>query len=217
MKIALIGASGFVGSAVLKEALDRGHEVTAIVRHPEKISTEHKNLEKVKANALNSDEVAQVVKGVDAVINAYNPGWTNPNIYNESLQGAKAIQEGVKKSGVKRLLTIGGAGSLYVAPDIQLVDSPKFPAEWKQGALAARDYLNIIKQEKDLDWTFLSPAIEMHQGTSGTRKGRYRKGLDEPVFDEDKRSIISVEDMAIAIIDEIEKPQHIRQRFTVAY
>ena len=217
MKIAVIGASGFVGSAVLKEALNRGHEVTAIVRNPEKITIENKNLKKVKADALNSDEVAQAVKGHDAVINAFNPGWTNPNIYNEFLEGAKAIQEGVKKSGVKRLLTIGGAGSLFVAPDVQLVDSPQFPDEWKQGALAARDYLNIIKQEKDLDWTFLSPAVEMHQGTSGTRKGQYRKGLNEPVFDENRRSIISVEDMAIAIIDEIEKPEHIRQRFTVAY
>jgi putative NADH-flavin reductase len=217
MKIALIGASGFVGSAVLKEALDRGHVVTAIVRHPDKIKTENKNLKKVKANALNADEVANAVKGHDAVINAYNPGWTNPNIYNEFLEGAKSVQEGAKKAGVKRLFAIGGGGSLYVAPGVQLVDTPQFPDEWKQGALAARDYLKLIKQEKDLEWTFLSPAIEMHQGTSGTRKGSYRKGLEEPVFDENGRSIISVEDMAIAIIDEIEKPAHIRQRFTVAY
>jgi putative NADH-flavin reductase len=217
MKIALIGASGFVGSAVLKEALGRGHVVTAIVRHPDKIKTENKNLKKVKANALNADEVANAVKGHDAVINAYNPGWTNPNIYNEFLEGAKSVQEGAKKAGVKRLFAIGGGGSLYVAPGVQLVDTPQFPDEWKQGALAARDYLKLIKQEKDLEWTFLSPAIEMHQGTSGTRKGSYRKGLEEPVFDENGRSIISVEDMAIAIIDEIEKPAHIRQRFTVAY
>jgi uncharacterized protein len=217
MKIALIGASGFVGSAVLKEALERGHQVTAIVRHPEKILIENKNLKKAKANALNADEVADVVKGHDAVINAYNPGWTNPNIYNEFLQGAQAIQEGVKKSGVKRLFAIGGAGSLYVTPGVQLVDSPAFPDAWKQGALAARDYLNIIKKEKELDWTFLSPAIEMHHGTSGQKKGNYRKGLENPVFNEGGRSFISVEDMATAIIDEIEKPEHIRQRFTVAY
>jgi uncharacterized protein len=217
MKIALIGASGFVGSAVLKEALERGHHVTAIVRHPEKILIENKNLKKAKANALNADEVADVVKGHDAVINAYNPGWTNPNIYNEFLQGAQAIQEGVKKSGVKRLFAIGGAGSLYVTPGVQLVDSPAFPDAWKQGALAARDYLNIIKKENELDWTFLSPAIEMHHGTSGQKKGTYRKGLENPVFNEGGRSFISVEDMAIAIIDEIEKPEHIRQRFTVAY
>jgi putative NADH-flavin reductase len=217
MKIVLIGASGFVGSAILKEALDRGHEVKAVVRHPENIKIENANLKKLKANALSADEVAEAVKGNDAVINAYNPGWTNPNIYNEFLQGAQAIQEGVKKSGVKRLLAIGGAGSLFIAPGVQLVDSPEFPEAWKAGALAARDYLSIIKKENNLEWTFLSPAIEMHHGTSGQRKGSYRKGLDNPVFDENGRSIISVEDMAIAIIDEIERPQHIRQRYTVAY
>jgi len=217
MKIALIGASGFVGSAVLKEALSRGHEVTAIVRNPEKIKTENKNLRKRKANALNAEEVAQAVQGHDVVINAFNPGWTNPNIYKEFLQGAQAIQEGVRKAGVKRLFAIGGGGSLYIAPGLQLVDSPQFPGEWKQGALAARDYLDMIKEEKELEWTFLSPSIEMHQGTSGIRKGSYRKGGDEPVFDEKGRSRISVEDLAVAIMDEVERPQHIRQRFTVAY
>jgi putative NADH-flavin reductase len=217
MKIALIGASGFVGSAVLKEALDRGHQVTAIVRNPEKIKLQNKNLEVVKADAQQPEDVAAAVKGHDAVINAYNPGWGNPAIYTESLKGAQAIQEGVKKAGVNRLFVIGGAGSLYIAPGQQLVDSPEFPGDWKDGALAARDYLAILRHEESLDWTFLSPAIEMHQGTSGERKGTYRKGLENPVFGETGRSLISVEDMAIAILDEIEHPQHIRQRFTVAY
>lgn len=217
MKISLIGASGFVGSAILKEALDRGHQVTAIVRNPQNITVEHENLTKQKANALQADEVAGVVKGHDVVINAFNPGWTNPAIYNESLQGAQAIQEGVKRAGVKRLFVIGGAGSLYIAPGQQLVDSPDFPQDWKAGALAARDYLEILRKEAELDWTFLSPAIEMHQGTSGERKGTYRSGLENPVFDSNGRSLISVDDMAIAILDEIENPKHIRQRFTVAY
>jgi len=217
MNIALIGASGFVGSAVLKEALNRGHQVTAIVRHPENITIQNKNLTVKKGNVLNEDELAQLVEGHDVVISAYNPGWTNPNIYNEFLQGATAIQAGVRKSGVKRLIFVGGAGSLYIAPDIQLIDTPQFPQEWKPGALAAREYLNIIRKEEVLDWTFLSPAIEMHQGTSGQRKGIYRSGLENPVFDESGRSVISVEDMAIAIIDEAEQPKHVRQRFTVAY
>jgi hypothetical protein len=217
MKIALIGASGFVGSAVLKEALNRGHQVTAIVRHPENITTQNQNLTVKKGNALNEDELAQLVKGHDVVISAYNPGWTNPNIYNEFMQGATSIQAGVKKSGVKRLIFVGGAGSLYIAPDVQLIDTPQFPEEWKPGALAAREFLNIIRKEEVLDWTFLSPAIEMHQGTSGQRKGTYRSGLENPVFDGNGRSVISVEDMAIAIIDEAEQPKHIRQRFTVAY
>jgi putative NADH-flavin reductase len=217
MKIALIGASGFVGSKILKEALDRGHEVTAITRHPENIALENKNLNKVKADVLNETEVTTAVKGNDVVISAYNPGWANPDIYNEAIKGAKSIQAGVKASGIKRLFVIGGAGSLYVAPGLQLIDTPQFPAEWKAGALAARDYLEIIRDEDELEWTFLSPAIEMHQGTSGDRKGHYRLGEEAPVFNENGRSIISAEDMAIAIIDEVEKPKYIRRRFTVAY
>lgn len=216
MKVALIGASGFVGSAILNELVQRGHTVTAIVRNPERVK-QAKNVTAVKANALNEDEVADAVRGHDVVVNAFNPGWSNPNIYEEFLQGAKAIQEGTKKAGVKRLFVMGGGGSLYIAPGQQLVDSPDFPADWKAGALAAREYLNIIKNEQELDWTFLSPAIEMHQGTAGIRKGTYRTGLENPVFNEEGRSIISVEDMAIAIVDELENPKHIRQRFTVGY
>lgn len=216
MKVALIGASGFVGSAVLQELSQRGHQVTAIVRNPEKVKLAE-NITAIKANVLDENEVAEAVKDHDVVVNTFNPGWTNPNIYEESLQGSQAIQNGVKKSGVKKLFVVGGAGSLYVAPDTQLVDTPHFPASFKEGATAARDYLNILKQEQDLEWTFLSPAIEMHQGTSGERQGTYRLGLENPVFDENNRSVISVEDMAIAIVDELENPKHIRQRFTVGY
>jgi putative NADH-flavin reductase len=216
MKVALIGASGFVGTAILDELINRGHQVTALVRNPEKVK-QAENVTAVKTNALNEDEVSQAVKEHDVVVNAFNPGWANPNIYEEFLQGAKAIQKGVKKSGVRRLFIIGGGGSLYIAPEQQLVDSPDFPAEWKPGALAARDYLDIIKEEQELDWTFLSPAIEMHQGTAGIRKGTYRTGLENPVFNEEGRSVISVEDMAIAIVDELETPKHVRKRFTVAY
>lgn len=216
MKVALIGASGFVGSAILDELISRGHEVTAIVRHPEKVK-KAKNVTAVKANVLNEEEVAAAVKGQDVVVNAYNPGWTNPKIYEEFLAGFKAIQEGVKKSGVNRLFIVGGGGSLYIAPGQQLVDGPDFPEAYKAGALALRDYLNDIKQEQDLEWTFLSPGIEMHQGTSGVRQGTYRTGLENPVFNAEGRSVISVEDMALAIVDELEHPKHVRQRFTVGY
>jgi putative NADH-flavin reductase len=217
MKIALIGASGFVGTALSKELIERGHNVTAIVRNPEKITKKNEHLTVVKADVFDTEKLAGVLKGHELVISAYNPGWTNPNIYDDFLKGVASIQEAVKIAGVKRYFVIGGAGSLYVAPGVQLIDTDAFPKEWKAGALAAREYLNILQQEKDLDWTFLSPAIEMHQGTSGIRKGVYRKGFDNPVFDANNRSIISVEDMAIAIADEAEKAEHIRQRFTVAY
>jgi len=217
MKVALIGASGFVGSAILKEALDRGHEVTAIVRNPENITLAHDHLNIIKADILDTDQVAQAVAGTDAVISAYNPGWSNPDIYEEFLKGSRSIQAGTKAAGVKRYIVIGGAGSLEVAPGVQAVDTPDFPAAIKPGATAARDYQGIIKEEKELDWTFFSPAFEMHQGTSGVRTGAYRTGLDTPVFNEEGRSILSVEDLALVIIDELETPKHIKQRFTAAY
>jgi uncharacterized protein len=216
MKIALIGASGFVGKAILNELLSRGHSVTGIVRNPEKIAA-HNNVTIVKADAFDEDAIAKAVKGNDAVVSAYNPGWANPNIYSDFIEASKSVQNGAKKSGVKRYIVIGGAGSLYVAENVQLVDIPQFPQEFKDGAKAARDYYTYLKKEKDLDWTFFSPAIEMHHGTSGVRKGTYRKGLDNPVFNENGRSVLSVEDLAVAIVDELEKPQHIKQRFTAAY
>lgn len=217
MKVALIGASGFVGSAILKEALDRGHAVTAIVRNPENITLQHDHLHIIKADILDTDQVAKAVAGADAVISAYNPGWSNPDIYEEFLKGSKSIQAGIKAAGVKRYIVIGGAGSLEVAPGVQAVDTPDFPVAIKPGATAARDYQGIIKEETELDWTFFSPAFEMHQGTSGVRTGAYRTGLDTPVFNEDGRSILSVEDLALVIIDELETPKHIKQRFTAAY
>lgn len=217
MKIALIGATGFVGAAILKEALDRGHEVTALVRNPSRLTISNPLLHVVQGNVFNEDEVIALAKGQDVVISAYNPGWTNPDIYNEFLKGAQTIQDAVKKSGTKRLIVVGGAGSLEVAPGVQLIDTPEFPAAFKAGASGARDYLNIVKKEKELEWTLISPAIEMHHGTSGVRKGTYRTGLDNPVFDENGRSILSVEDLAVAILDEAEHAKHVRQRFTAAY
>ncbi|MBZ4033192.1 NAD(P)H-binding protein [Flavobacterium sp. 17A] len=213
MKIALIGATGFVGSAILNELADRKHEITAIARTPKDTA----NATWVAADIFNVDALSEILKGHDAVINAYNPGWTNPNIYDDFLAGSKAIQEAVKKSGVRRFITIGGAGSLYVAPDLQAVDTQDFPKEIFPGANAARHYLNIIKEEKDLDWAFFSPAFEMHAGTKTGRTGKYRLGLENPVFNEEQRSILSVEDLAVVIADEAENPKHHQVRFTAGY
>ncbi|MBS7254358.1 NAD(P)-dependent oxidoreductase [Flavobacterium branchiicola] len=213
MKIAIIGATGFVGSAILNELADRKHEITAIARTPKDTT----NATWVSADVYNAESLATVLKGHDVVVNAFNPGWTNPNIYEDFLAGSKAIQEAVKKSGVKRFITIGGAGSLFVAPDLQAVDTPDFPKEIFPGANAARHYLNIIKEEKDLDWAFFSPAFEMHQGTKTGRTGKYRLGLENPVFNDEQRSILSVEDLAVVIADEIETPKHHQVRFTAGY
>ena len=217
MNIALIGASGFVGSAILKEALDRGHQVTAIVRNPENITLAHQDLRIVKADVLDTAQVATAIAGADAVISAYNPGWGNPDIYEEFIKGSKSVQAGIKNSGIKRYIVVGGAGSLEVGPGIQAVDTPEFPAAIYPGASAARDYLNILREEQDLDWTYVSPAFEMHQGTSGIRTGKYRTDLDQPVFNDEDRSVLSVEDLALVVIDELETPKHIKQRFTAAY
>lgn len=217
MNISLIGASGFVGTAILNEALDRGHSVTAIVRNPENITLKNDRLRVIKADVLDTAQVTAAVKGTDAVISAYNPGWSNPEIYADFLKGSQSVQEGVKAAGIKRYIVIGGAGSLEVAPGVQAVDTPDFPAAIYPGASAARDYQRILKAETELDWTFFSPAFEMHQGTSGLRTGHYRTGLDQPVFNEEGRSVLSVEDLALAIIDELESPKHIKERFTAAY
>lgn len=213
MKIAIIGATGFVGSAILNELASRNQDITAIARTPKETS----NVNWAATDIFNVDALAEILKGHEVIISAYNPGWANPNIYDDFIAGSKAIQEAVKKSGVKRFITIGGAGSLFVAPGLQAVDTPDFPKEYHAGATAARDYLNILKEEKDLDWAFFSPAFEMHQGITTGRTGKYRLGLDNPVFNDEQRSILSVEDLAVVIADEAENARHHQVRFTAAY
>ncbi|WP_332453216.1 NAD(P)-dependent oxidoreductase [Chryseobacterium aquaticum] len=214
-KVAVIGATGFVGTQVVKELENRGYAVEAIVRDSSKVE-QTANVTAKSIDVNNIDDLAEALKGNDAVISTFNAGWTNPNLYNDFLNGSKNIEKAVEKSGVKRFITVGGAGSLFIDGK-QLVDGPDFPADIKPGATAARDYLNEIKQNETLDWTFFSPAIEMHQGTAGVRTGKYRTSLESPVFDENGRSILSVEDVAVVLVDELEQNNHIRERFTAAY
>lgn len=211
MNITLIG-TGFVGAAVLDELLQRGHQVTVLARHPDKLAA-RPGLTVRQGSAQNADDVQAAAAGQDAIVSAYNPGWSVPDIHDQFLAGTRAIHAGVKASGTRRLLVVGGAGSLYVAPGVQLVDTPAFPAEWKQGALAAREALNLIREEVELEWTFLSPAILLEPGQ---RTGQYRVGQDAPLMNGDQPGRISVQDLAVAVADEIEQPRHVRQRFTVA-
>lgn len=215
-KVAVIGATGFVGTQVVKELANRGYFVNALARNTSKIE-ESENVKAIAVDVYNTSELSEILKGNDAVISAFNPGWTNPNIFEDFLKGAESIEKAVEESGVKRFITVGGAGSLYIAENLQLIDTPEFPAEIKPGAEAARQYLEIIKKNENLDWTFFSPAIEMHQGTAGVRKGTYRTALENPVFDEEGRSVLSVEDVAVALVDELENNQFVKQRFTAAY
>lgn len=214
MKVTVIGGTGFVGSKIVSELATRGHEVQTIVRNPEKV--QDKNIRVIKADVLHDDITAEL-NDADVVISAYNAGWTNPELYRDFIEGSRKIEKEVAASGAGRLIVIGGAGSLYDAEGNQLVDAAGFPESIKPGASAARDYFKELKQNADLNWTYFSPAIEMHPGTSGTRTGVYRTGTDHPVFDEAGRSVLSVEDVAVAIADEVEKPHFSRQRFTAAY
>jgi putative NADH-flavin reductase len=212
MKIAIIGASGFIGSYIRDEALARGHQVTAIVRHPEKITVQNPHLTVVKADIL-KDEVDELVKGHDTVISAYSASRSSPDVYNEHVKGAKAIISGVKKSGIKRLLVVGGAATLEVAPGVQLIDTMSLE-QVTDGMLATRETLYMLRKEKELEWTFLSPAASI---AAGERTGHYRVGRDQLLKNKDGESKISTQDYAVAMLDELENPHHIRERFTVAY
>ena len=213
MKIALIGATGFIGSVILQEALNRGHQVTAIARHLEKLP-QQPNLDIQKGDVTNEAQVPKLVKGHDAVISAYSPGRDAPDIYQQHISAYRNIINGVKKAGVKRLLVVGGAGSLEVSPGVQLVDTPEFPEQWKPGALGAREVLYMLQEESEFEWTFLSPSNMI---SPGERTGQFRLGTDQILTDDKGESHISVEDYAVAMVDELEDPKHIRQRFTVGY
>ena len=213
MRIAVIGASGQIGSFIRDEALARGHNVTAIVRHPKNVTVRNPHLTVLKADILR-DRVDELVKGHDAVISAYNPGWSRPDIYNEQIKGAKAIIDGAKKSGVKRLLVVGGAGTLEVSPGVQLMDTVTFPEDVKGGVLATAETLKMLKKEQELEWTFLSPPASI---APSERTGHYRVGKDQLLKNKQGESRISTQDYAVAMLDELESPQHTRERFTVAY
>lgn len=214
-KIVLIGASGFVGSAILNEALNRGLEVVALVRNPEKIAVTNPNLTKVKADVSSAVEIAKLAKGADAVISAYNPGWNNPDMYNETLRVYPEILKGTKEAGVKRLLIVGGAGTLFVAPGKRVVDSGVIPEAIMGGVKSLGEfYLNTLTKEKDIDWVFFSPAGNIFPGE---RTASYRLGKDDLVVDAKGESNISVQDYAKAMIDEFETPKNHQERFTIGY
>ncbi|MCE2998139.1 MAG: NAD(P)-dependent oxidoreductase [Cyclobacteriaceae bacterium] len=215
MKVAVIGATGFVGKNITNELANRGFEVTGISR-TEQVS-EKPNLNYKAVDATDVDALSVILENFDVVISAFGAGWTNPTIYEDFITGSKAIQKAVKQSGVKRFISIGGAGSLFTPDGKQLVDT--FPADnpFVPGAKAARDYYNILKEETELDWVFFSPAVDMHQGITTGRTGKYRLGTDYPVVDENGNNVLSVEDLAVVIADEVENPKHHQRRFTAAY
>lgn len=202
-KVVLIGASGFIGSRLLAELSARGHAVTAIVRSPEKVAA-LAGVTAVKGDVFDKDGLAKLLAGHDAVISAVHFTASDP----------QALLASVRQSGVKRYLVVGGAGSLEVAPGAKLFDAPGFPAIYAKEARAGGAFLDRLKQEATLDWTFLSPSALFQPGE---RTGKFRLGGDQLLVDGQGKSWISMEDFAIALVDELETPAHSRKRFTVGY
>lgn len=202
-KVALIGASGFIGSRLLAELAARNHAVTAIVRSPEKVAA-LPGVTAVKGDVFDKDRLAELIAGHDAVISAVHFTASDPQL----------LLAAVKQSGVKRYLVVGGAGSLEVAPGVKLFDTPQFPAVYLDEARKGGVFLDLLKQEQGLDWTFLSPSALIQPGE---RTGQFRLGTDQLLVDAKGNSAISAEDYAIALVDELEKPAHSRRRFTVGY
>lgn len=214
MKIALIGASGFIGSFILSEALNRGHQVTAIVRHPEKLP-QHKNLTSIECDIFDQDLLAEQIASHDAVLSAYSPSApSSMDVSKLHVQGIQSIIKAIKKSKVPRLLVVGGAGSLKTTSGIDLVDTPEFPKEWKLIALATREVLKVLKTKRNLAWTFLSPSAQLYPGE---RTLKFKLGKDQLIVDENGESKISTQDYAAALLNEFENPSHHQQRFTVGY
>ena len=218
MKVALIGAAGNVGSKILKEALDRGHQVTAVVRRPEALPS-HPNLTARKAEVSDTDDLAEALKGHEAVICSFSPGIQTPDdqIHDQYVAAFRSIHEAVKRAGVTRYLAVGGAASLKTADDVELLNSPEFPAEFEAfrgGIGGTRAQYYLLKEQPELDWVFLAPSIWLRPGE---RTGAFRLGKDHVLYDADGRSHISQEDFSMAMIDELERPAHHRERFTVGY
>jgi putative NADH-flavin reductase len=203
MKIAVAGASGRAGSCITAELPRRGHQVTGIARNPEKIA-KLANVTAVKGDAQDRTALAKLWAGHDAAVSSIH--FLASDV--ETLIGA------AKDSRVPRYLVVGGAGSLEVAPGERLVATPTFPAQYKAEAEKGAAFLDRLRQEKELNWTFISPSALF---VSGERTGRFRLGTDRLLVDSSGKSWISFEDFAVALVDEIERPAHIRTRFTVGY
>ena len=211
LNIALFGATGMIGSRIAAEAARRGHQVTALARDPKRVPADVANLTAVKADLLDAASVAAAVRGHDVVASAYAPPQDDAAIV---VKATHSLVEGVRAAGLKRLVVVGGAGSLEVAPGKQLVDTEGFPEIYKPVALAHRDALTFYRTQNDLDWTFFAPAAMI---APGERTGVFRTGADTLLADASGNSRISAEDYAVAFVDELEQGRFIHKAATVAY
>jgi putative NADH-flavin reductase len=214
MKIALFAAGGNIGRRIASEAVNRGHEVVAVVRNPARVDNLGGALKVVAGDATDARSVTVAGRGVAAILSAVGPA-ANGQPSDVLVEAARALVVGARLAGVKRLIVLGGAGSLEVSPGLQAVDAPQFPSLWKDNAVSQRRALEFYRAEAgDLDWTYISPAAMI---VSGERTGQYRIGFDQMLRDSKGESRISIEDYAVAMIDELENAAHVRKRITVAY
>jgi putative NADH-flavin reductase len=216
MRIVVFGATGNVGRRVVTEALGRGHEVVGVVRDPSAVQSPDAGATLVRGDATSAESVAEVVRGADAVISAISPRPNGRGLPAPKLvDNARALIAGLKQAGVRRVLFVGGAGSLEVAPGQALMDQPGFPDAYRPEAEEGRDALAVWRGEADgLDWTYVSPAAEIGPGE---RRGSYRTTGDAFLADSEGRSFITFDDYAVALLDEVETPRHVARRFGVAY
>jgi len=212
MKIAVFAAGGRIGSRIVLEALNRGHDVTAVVRHPEDFTIIHDHLKVAKGDLFKAQDVETGAFDQDAVVSAYSN--TNGAPASTIAELAIPLIKGLKQAHVKRLIVVGGAGSLKVPSGEDLVDTANFPTEYKSTASAHRDALKLYQNEKELDWTYISPSAVIEPGE---RTGKFRTGTNQLLSDANGKSFISMEDYAVAVVDEIENPIHIREQMTVGY
>jgi putative NADH-flavin reductase len=216
MKLVVFGATGNVGQRIVREAVSRGHEVIGVVRSPETQKSADANATLVKGDATDAASVAKIAKGADAIVSAISPRVNSRGLPAPLLvDAARAVIAGATKAGVKRVIFVGGAGSLEVAPGKRLMDEPGFPAPYKPEAIEGADMLDIVRKEAGaLEWSYISPAAEI---SAGHRTGRYRTTGDQYIPDAKGQSRISFEDFAVAVVDELEHGNHVRARFGVAY
>ncbi|HEX2079477.1 MAG TPA: NAD(P)-dependent oxidoreductase [Longimicrobium sp.] len=215
MKIVLFGATGHVGQRITAEALRRGHQAVGVARDPSRAQSVDPRVTLVHGDATDPASVASIVRGADAVVTSVSPRPGSTGSAPRLVDVARAVIAGAREAGVRRLIAVGGAASLEVAPGVALLDTPDFPELYRDEATQGRDSLKVYREEADgLDWTFISPAIVIQPGE---RTGRYRTTDDTILFDENGQSVISYEDYAVALLDELENPRHVGRRFGVAY
>jgi putative NADH-flavin reductase len=212
MKLALFGATGHIGRAILDEALARGHEVTAIVRDPARLDATHPRLRVATGDAGQPDTWLDAVRGSEAAIASLSARRDGDN--GTLPAHARTLLDHLPEAGVKRLLWVGGAGSLETAPGVRVIDAPDFPDAWKPEAGGQAKALEMFRASTDVDWTYVSPAALIEDGG---RSGHYRVGGDQLLVDADGRSRITVADYAAALLDRAERDDAPRRRITVAY